>query len=308
MDFKDYNFYNGLLKDNQEVLINPLQSSQKPFKITLKQLRDFVENNIQSGIEEAPIDGTLYGRQNGSWVSIAGGLETDPIWTADKPNYLTSATAAATYSLLGHTHTFASITSKPTTLSGYGITDAYPLSGNPSGFLTSFTETDPLAVKLAGSYANPSWITSLAWSKITGAPSFLTAGDTGFNLKTTGFTIGAGLTVFYDAYGTSNFGASEIVRSCINQYTGLVKDIYVYINTNQPASGSLVITLRQTTGGPYVDTSCTLTIAAGSVAGVYSVTGLSTPLTAGSNLTYKVVNNATTFSAQLFSIGLLIEH
>lgn len=32
---------------------------------------------------------------------------------------------------------FSSLTGKPTTLSGYGITDAYPLSGNPSGFLTS---------------------------------------------------------------------------------------------------------------------------------------------------------------------------
>lgn len=32
---------------------------------------------------------------------------------------------------------FSGVTSKPTTLSGYGITDAYPLSGNPSGFLTS---------------------------------------------------------------------------------------------------------------------------------------------------------------------------
>jgi hypothetical protein len=37
---------------------------------------------------------------------------------------------------------FSSLTGKPTTLSGYGITDAYPLSGNPSGFLTSFTEVD----------------------------------------------------------------------------------------------------------------------------------------------------------------------
>lgn len=33
--------------------------------------------------------------------------------------------------------TFASLTGKPTTLTGYGISDAYPLSGNPSGFLTS---------------------------------------------------------------------------------------------------------------------------------------------------------------------------
>lgn len=38
---------------------------------------------------------------------------------------------------------FGSLTGRPTTLSGYGIVDAYPLSGNPSGFLTSFTETDP---------------------------------------------------------------------------------------------------------------------------------------------------------------------
>lgn len=34
---------------------------------------------------------------------------------------------------------------------------------------------------LTGSYANPSWITSLGWSKITGAPSFLTS-ETGTNL------------------------------------------------------------------------------------------------------------------------------
>lgn len=34
---------------------------------------------------------------------------------------------------------FASLTGKPTTVSGYGITDAYPLSGNPSGFLTSIS-------------------------------------------------------------------------------------------------------------------------------------------------------------------------
>jgi hypothetical protein len=37
---------------------------------------------------------------------------------------------------------WTSITGKPTTLSGYGITDAYPLSGNPSGFLTSAPSTN----------------------------------------------------------------------------------------------------------------------------------------------------------------------
>ena len=42
--------------------------------------------------------------------------------------------------------------STPTTISGYGITDA---------------------VSTGGSYANPSWITSLAWSKITTTPTTL---------------------------------------------------------------------------------------------------------------------------------------
>jgi hypothetical protein len=45
----------------------------------------------------------------------------------------------ARYSLLAHVHTFASLTTTPTTLSGYGIADAYPLTGNPSSFLTSIT-------------------------------------------------------------------------------------------------------------------------------------------------------------------------
>lgn len=47
------------------------------------------------------------------------------------------------------------ISSTPTTISGYGITDSLV-----------YTTT---------SYSNPSWITSLAWSKITGAPSFITS-------------------------------------------------------------------------------------------------------------------------------------
>lgn len=39
----------------------------------------------------------------------------------------------------GGAASWASITGKPTTLAGYGITDAYPLTGNPSGFLTGIT-------------------------------------------------------------------------------------------------------------------------------------------------------------------------
>ena len=72
------------------------------------------------------------------------------------------------------------IINTPSTILGYGITDAvsssrtlsingttYDLSAN-----RSWTVGDVLS---SGSYSDPSWITSLAWTKISGAPAFLTA-------------------------------------------------------------------------------------------------------------------------------------
>lgn len=59
---------------------------------------------------------------NRSWT-IAGGVTSF--------NTRTGAITPATGD-----YTFAQIGSKPTTLSGYNITDAYPLTGNPSNFLT----------------------------------------------------------------------------------------------------------------------------------------------------------------------------
>lgn len=54
---------------------------------------------------------------------------------------------------------WADLSGKPTTLSGYGITDAYPLSGNPSGFLTS--------------------VPAQSWASITGKPTFATVATSG---------------------------------------------------------------------------------------------------------------------------------
>lgn len=52
--------------------------------------------------------------------------------------YLTTATAASTYATQSALTTgLAGKANTATTLAGYGITDAYPLSGNPSGFLTT---------------------------------------------------------------------------------------------------------------------------------------------------------------------------
>lgn len=59
-------------------------------------------------------------------------------------------------------YTFAQIGTTPTTLAGYGVSDAY-----------TKTETDSGFASLSGSYSNPSWITALDWAKISGTPTTL---------------------------------------------------------------------------------------------------------------------------------------
>jgi len=86
---------------------------------------------------------------------------------------------AGLYSLLGHTHTFASLTSIPTTLAGYGITDAATSAqgtkadtafswGNHAlaGYLTSFTETDPTVasyIKAITTTNITNWNSAYSW-------------------------------------------------------------------------------------------------------------------------------------------------
>ena len=56
------------------------------------------------------------------WGSISGTVANQ----TDLTTYLSS-----NYSAAGHSHAFSSLSGIPTTLSGYGITDAYPLASNP---------------------------------------------------------------------------------------------------------------------------------------------------------------------------------
>lgn len=79
-----------------------------------------------------------------------------------KAGYITGITKAMVESVLtgnitSHTHTFASLTSKPTTLSGYGIVDAnrifkytIPASGN-KGVRITFAAHNPVKITVSGS-------------------------------------------------------------------------------------------------------------------------------------------------------------
>jgi len=110
--------------------------------------------NAQSSAPSSPVEGTLYyntstdkfvGYANGNWSNLSGSVtasSTDTFtnksgaisqWTNDS-NYLTSVPAQS----------FASLTGKPTTIAGYGITDSVTASSshtftNKAGAISQWT-------------------------------------------------------------------------------------------------------------------------------------------------------------------------
>ena len=86
----------------------------------------------------------ITGKPTLATVATSGNY-TDLTGTPNLTLYLTTANASSTYQPLGNYATtscltFANLTGKPTTLSGYGITDGYSTS-NPSGYITAGANT-----------------------------------------------------------------------------------------------------------------------------------------------------------------------
>ena len=101
------------------------------------------EYNVINGTGNTYVRDRYNGTTWGDWKIIA-----DREWVA------------SSYSLSTHTHTFASLTSKPTTLSGYGITDAYNrdyiISKNINGVVTTLDAELPNGGFIS-SYSSAFW-------------------------------------------------------------------------------------------------------------------------------------------------------
>ena len=97
---------------------------------------------------------SLDGYVNAIAVSGSGNAVT----AVTKSGKTITFTKGSTFSLNGHTHTFASLTSKPTTLSGFGITDGLRSVTQPSGsnvFVTGIS-TSGTAITYTKSYTKKS--------------------------------------------------------------------------------------------------------------------------------------------------------
>lgn len=116
------------------------------------------------------------------YVSGDGSLITFPTI----PTLISQLTNDSGYITSVPAQSFGSLTGKPTTLTGYGITDAYPLTGNPSNFLTTINSlqvTTALGFVPYNSTNPNGYISSVpaqTWTSITGKPTFsnvATSGD-----------------------------------------------------------------------------------------------------------------------------------
>jgi hypothetical protein len=133
---------------------------------------------------------------------------------------------------------WAGLSSKPTTLAGFGITDAYPLSGNPSGFLTGISSAQVTGALGFTPYnsTNPNgYITStgsitgsagsVAWTNVSGRPTNVSSftNDSGY-INTSGARTALSFTAGSGAYNSS---------------TGVIT---IPTNTNQLTNGAGFIT------------------------------------------------------------------
>ncbi len=89
---------------------------------------------------------TFFGNNTGS----TGAPAFVALTVADIPDL------SSLYAATAHTHTFASLTSKPTTLSGYGITDAQPLNTDLTTISGLTPNNDDVLQRKAGAWTNRS--------------------------------------------------------------------------------------------------------------------------------------------------------
>lgn len=204
------------------------------------------------------------------------------------------------------------------------------IGGTGSGTVTSITASSPLTggtITTSGTIGideadstKGGYLSSTDWIKFNGKQNAITLTTTGtsgaatlvgstlnipqyagsgtsksiLNQNHQGGLVAAGATTYSGWSGASTFVslASEFARNTMLPLNGTINNWAVNVNA-QPASGSLVFTLRVNA----VDTSMTITIAAGSATNKFYNTTSNISVVQGDLITFKVVNNASAANA-----------
>ena len=175
-----------------------------------------------------------------------------------------------------------------------------------AGYLTTSSAASTY-VSLSGSYANPAWITSLAWSKITGAPAFLTSYTETDPYRVTGVAV--------SGTGTKTITITRADSSTVTTtWTDYDTDTNTYVTSASFSGGTLTLT-RNDSGtvsvsldGRYLqsytetDTLATVTARGSSTTGSITVNGYLT-VAAGADLNLRAVSGGTDTGDIVFQDG-----
>lgn len=165
------------------------------------------------------------------------------------------------YAAISHTHTFASLTSKPTTLSGYGITDAQAFDA----FLDDIADlTDPGADRL------------LFWDDSDSIVDWLTLGT---NLSISGKTL--------NATGGGGGGGGDMYIATYDP-TGKNSDAFLMSNMVEDTNAK-IMTAAERTKLSGIETSADVTDAGNVGSSIHGATAKTTPVSAD---TFALIDSA----------------
>lgn len=177
-----------------------------------------------------------YANLTGTPTTLAGYGITDGLTSANLTPYLTTSSANATYSVLGHTHTIANVTGLQTALDAKLPSANFTyanLTGTPNLTVYLTTANATATYQPLGNYATSSCLT---FSNITGKPTTLSGyGITdGYSTSNPSGYITAGANSFT---GAQNLQDNELIRAKIRDYSETVSSPTI-------SSGTLTLNLE----------------------------------------------------------------
>ena len=132
-----------------------LNGSVKSYSDALKLTSESL-SEVASAYSIKALDSRISSLEGGSATSIETTGSGNAVTSVSKSGTKITFTKGSTFSLNGHTHTFASLTSKPTSLSGYGITDgvnAVSVTGSGNAITTASISGHTLTLTKGSSFS-----------------------------------------------------------------------------------------------------------------------------------------------------------
>lgn len=207
------------------------------------------------------LSATAIGQVNADWNASSGVAQILNKPTLFNGAYSSLTGIPATFTPSAHTQAWSTITTTPTTLGGYGITDAYPLTGNPSAFITQSGARTAISLTTTGTSGVATYSSATG---VLNVPIYANSGGT-----VTSVTAGTGLSGgTITAAGTISMPNTGTAGSYTNVTTDAQGRVTSGTNRSQSAATRVLNTIFQisTARDAWVSYSVQITVTA-SIAG-----------------------------------------